>query len=113
MIIEISLRTKNPGTVLQAGMDFISQSVGDNLEWKEQKPYGDYNVECDIPEEDIMPMLNKLVEKYPDLHIYARYSYDIREDDSSAQWWATTTIRTEHQKDGTTTLVRDSSTNWF
>lgn len=113
MTIQISIKARDEHSILEKGMEYINQSVKDTLQWNKDKIYNYYQTECDIPEENILPLFNELIKKYPSLDIFALYSYSIREEDRSAQWWVTTTIKTEHHPDGTTTLSTDSNTNWF
>lgn len=111
--ISISMRGKNTDTVLKVAMERINQAVEDQSQWKRHKNYDCFQIECDMSEEEIIPIFNKLIAEYPMLDIYAGYSYPIREDDRSAQWWRTIKIETEHHPDGTAALCMDSSTNWF
>lgn len=62
-------------------------------------------------ESEIIRVFEELVKKYPELDIDAFYSYEIREDDRSAQWWTTVRIRTE-KEDGETKIVCSASTYW-
>lgn len=52
-----------------------------------------------------------LVKKHPGLSVEASYSYDVREGDTSAQWWGTTRIYSTTE-DGETKIVSSSSTYW-
>lgn len=62
-------------------------------------------------EKEITEVFEKLVERYPELDVEASYSYDVREDDRSAQWWGTTRIYSEREN-GVTKIVSSSSTYW-
>lgn len=64
-----------------------------------------------IGEEEITKVFEALVKKYPELHVEASYSYDVREDDRSAQWWGTTRIYSQREG-GETRIVSSSSTYW-
>nr|WP_300768078.1 hypothetical protein [uncultured Acetatifactor sp.] len=52
-----------------------------------------------------------LVKKHPGLSVEASYSYDVREGDTSAQWWGITRIYSTTE-DGETKIVSSSSTYW-
>lgn len=52
-----------------------------------------------------------LVKKHPGLSAEASYSYDVREGDTSAQWWGITRIYSTTE-DGETKIVSSSSTYW-
>lgn len=111
MNIKISIKAKNDA-VVQEAMTCINQAADDEPQW-ERDNYGYYETVCDAAENDILRVFNELIAKYPELNIFASYSQDIREDDSSAQWWRSTTIKTKHHPDGTATLDIDSGTYWF
>ena len=117
MNIRISIRAKKAvekaNEILEEGMKCISQAAKEKPQWKKHKIYDSYETECDVSEDDIIPVFEELIAKYPELDIYAIYSYEIREDDSSAQWWKTTNIKTKHHSDGTATLDIETGTYWF
>lgn len=113
MNIRISIKSEHNESILEAAMSCISRVAKGEPEWEKYKSYGGYEAECDVSEDEILPVFNELITKYPELDIFATYSEDIREDDSSAQWWRTTRIETEHHPDGTSTLDISSSTYWF
>ena len=52
-----------------------------------------------------------LVKMHPGLSTEASYSYDVKEGDTSAQWWGTTRIYSTTE-DGETKIVSSSSTYW-
>ncbi len=62
-------------------------------------------------EEEITGIFEELVKMYPELSVEASYSYDVREDDRSAQWWGVTRIYSEREN-GETKIVSSSSTYW-
>lgn len=51
------------------------------------------------------------MKKHPGLSAEASYSYDVREGDTSAQWWGITRIYSTTE-DGETKIVSSSSTYW-
>ena len=51
------------------------------------------------------------MKRHPGLSAEASYSYDVREGDTSAQWWGTTRIYSTTE-DGETKIVSSSSTYW-
>ncbi len=112
MKISIKSRDENKDAVLAEAMEAVARASSGETRWERDRTYGYHEAECDVSEKDIMPVLRALVEKNPELDIFAVDSEEIREDDSSAQWWRTTTIKTARRPDGTTELVRDSSTYW-
>lgn len=113
MNIQISIRVEDADAILEEGMKCIDRAARDKPHWKKDKIYGCYETECDVSENDIIPVFQELIEKYPELDIYALDSQDIREDDSSAQWWSTTKIKTERHPGEKTTLSVESGTYWF
>ena len=52
-----------------------------------------------------------LVKKHPGLSAEASYSYDVREGDTSAQWWETTGIYSTTEN-GESKIGSSSSTYW-
>lgn len=111
MTIHIGINAENADAILEEGMNCINRVSSDRPQWKKDN-YGYYKTECDVSENEILPVFKELIEKYSNLSIYATYSQEIREDDCSAQWWRSTTIKTEHHPEGTTLSI-DSSTYWF
>lgn len=112
MNIQISIKAEKKDAILEEAMESISQAAKEKPQWEKDKIYDCYKTECDVSEKDIMPVFNELIKKYPNLDIFAVYSQNIREDDTSAQWWSTTKIKTEHNPEGTTLSI-DSGTYWF
>lgn len=64
-----------------------------------------------VSEKEITKVFEELVKKYPQLDVEASDSYDVREDDRSAQWWGVTRIYAEREN-GETKIVSSSSTYW-
>lgn len=113
MNVHIRLYIQNGSAILEKGMAHINQAAAGCPQW-EKPAVGNYcETECDIPEKEILPILGELTEKYPLLDLWASYSREIREDDRSAQWWETITIKTERHPDGSASLVTDSGIHWF
>lgn len=113
MIIRITIGTQNDPAILEKGMAYINRAALGEPQWKEHCNCNYYETECDIPEKDILPVFNGLIAEYPPLDLYASYTYDIREDDHSAQWWERKTLKTERRPDGSTVLSTGSSIHWF
>ncbi len=112
MHIKISIKSENADAILGEGMECINRAAGDAPQWEKNELYHYYETECKVTENDIVPVFNGLIAKYPALDLYAVYTEDIREDDRSAQWWRTTTVTTEHHPEGSK-LSFESSTYWF
>ncbi|HCT90655.1 MAG TPA: hypothetical protein DF613_04615 [Lachnospiraceae bacterium] len=113
MTIRIRIRTQKEGTVPEKAMAHINRAAAGCPQWEKPAAGNCCETECDIPEKEILPILGELTEKYPLLDLWASYSHEIREDDRSAQWWETKTIKTERHPDGSASLVTDSSIHWF
>ena len=113
MEVQISLSTKDKIENLEKGIEYLSSHSKNDPKWEKDQIYGSFKADCFFLEEKILDILKGLIEQYPQLNLFASYSFDIREEDDSAQWWRTVTIKTNHHSDGTTTLDVDSSTNWF
>lgn len=62
-------------------------------------------------EKEVTEVFEKLVERFPELELEASFSYDVREDDRSAQWWGITRIYSQREN-GETKIVSSSSTYW-
>lgn len=112
MNIQIRMKKENADTILAEAMECINRAAGGKPQWKKDNIYHCYETECDAAKKDIVPVFNELIAKYPALDIFALCSEDIREDDSSAQWWRTTKIMTKHHPDGTAELSTTSDTYW-
>jgi len=112
MNIQISSCAKNADVILKEGMERISEAAKDKPQWKKDQNFHRYNAECDVSENDMIPVFRELIAKYPELDIFASCSHSVREDDRSAQWWSTTTIKTERHRGEAKTLSIDTSTYW-
>lgn len=88
---------------------FLQEFSDKEFEWKCSDTR--ITTSLQVSEQEIVRVFKELVKKYPELNVEAVYSYDIREDDRSAQWWSTTRICSE-KEDGETKIVRSSSTYW-
>lgn len=113
MTVHIRIHVPNGNTVPEEGMARINRAAAGCPQWEKHGSGGVCETTCDIPEKDILPLLNDLAEKYPLLDLWAAYSCEIRENDRSAQWWETKTIQTERRPDGSASLVTDSRIHWF
>lgn len=110
MDILISAYGENASLVLENVKTYFSQEFSDKeFTWKRSGPI--LTTSLDTGENEITKVFEELVGKYPELDVSASYSYDVREDDRSAQWWGTTRIYSEKQ-DGETKIVSSSSTYW-
>lgn len=112
MKISIKIQGENKDAILAEAMEAITRAASGETQWEEDRRYGYHEAECGVSVKTILPVLRALVEKYPKLSIFAMDSEEIREDDSSAQWWRTTKITAERRPDGTTELKIDSGTYW-
>lgn len=112
MNISIKIQDENKDAILAEAMEAISRAASGETQWERDRIYGSQEAECDISEAAALEVFRALIEKYPKLSIFAVDSEEIREDDSSAQWWRTTKISTRRRPDGTTELTVDSGTYW-
>lgn len=112
MKISIKIQDENKDAILAEAKEAIGRAASGETRWEEDGRYGYQEAECAVPVKDILPVLRALVDKYPKLSVFAMDSEEIREDDSSAQWWRSTTIKTVRRPDGTTELDIDSGTYW-
>lgn len=112
MNISINISDGNRDAILAEAMQAISGAAAGEPEWKRDRIYGSMESECDISETAALEVFRALIAKYPKLRILAMDAEEIREEDSSAQWWRSTTIKTVCRPDGTTELVRDCGTYW-
>lgn len=88
---------------------FAKKFPEEELNWKCSGTVLTTSLQTD--EEEITRIFEELVKIYPELSVKASYSYDVREDDTSAQWWGVTSIYSE-EENGETKIFRDSSTYW-
>lgn len=112
MQISIKVRDENKDGILAEAMEAITRAASGEVQWEKDRRYGCHEAECNVSVKGILPVFRELTAKYPKLDIFAMDCEGIREDDSSAQWWRTTKITTEHRPDGTTELKIDSGTYW-
>lgn len=110
MDILICTHEENASSILENVRAYFSQEFPEEeLEWKCTETR--LTVSLSAEEQEITRAFEELVEKYPGLQVEASYSYDVREDDRSAQWWGTTKIYSE-KENGETKIVSSSSTYW-
>ncbi|MCQ2466963.1 MAG: hypothetical protein MJ166_05550 [Clostridia bacterium] len=68
--------------------------------------------EIDFGYGDIKGVFQNMIDEIPDISdVYATYSYSVREDDSSAEWWGTSTVCSQ-KVDGKLVLIENESTGW-
>ena len=110
MDILICTHEKDASLVFENVKAFFLQKFSDRVfAWERSGTILKTSLQAD--EKEITEAFEKLVERYPELDVEASYSYDIREDDRSAQWWGTTRIYSEREN-GETKIVSGSSTYW-
>lgn len=110
MDIVISSHEKDPSLIFESVRDYFSQEFPmEKFAWKCSGPV--LTISLPVGEKEITAVFEVLVKKHPQLHVEASYSYDVREDDRSAQWWGTTRIYSE-EENGETKIVSSSSTYW-
>lgn len=110
MDILISTREKDPSPILANVEDYFSREFPDvDFAWKRSGAM--LTASLDISEEEITRAFEALVKTCPQLNVEAYYSYDVREGDSSAQWWGTTRIYSVRE-DGEVRIVSSSNTYW-
>ena len=110
MNIIVYTHEENASSVLNNVKDYFSQEFPEE-EIKWETTHTMLRTSLPISETEITRVFEELVKKYPQLDVEASYSYDIREDDRSAQWWGTTNIYSEWE-DGEVQIVSRSSTYW-
>lgn len=111
MDILIYTHGKDAPSILEGVKNYFSQEFPDKVfEWKDSGTILSTS-SPQMSETEITGAFEELVKKYPGLHVEASYSYDVREDDRSAQWWGVTRISSERE-DGETSIVSSSSTYW-
>lgn len=110
MDIIIRIHDKNASVIFEnIKACFLQEFPDKEFEWKRTGTV--YTTKLQEGGEEIVRIFEELVERYPELDVEASYSYDVREGDTSAQWWGTTRIYSE-RKDGKTEIVSSSSTYW-
>lgn len=110
MDIVISSHEKDSSLIFKSVRDYFSQEFPmEKFEWKCSGSA--LAISLPVDEKEITDVFEELVKIYPQLHVEASYSYDVREDDRSAQWWGTTRIYSE-KENGETKIVSSSNTYW-
>lgn len=110
MDIMICTHDKDASSVLEGVKVYFSQAFpAEQFVWEESGTI--LTGSLSVSEKEITGVFEELVKRYPRLKVEASYSYDVREDDRSAQWWGTKRIYSE-QEDGETKIVSSSSTYW-
>lgn len=110
MDILICTHEKDPSPAFDSVEAYFSREFPDAaLSW--QRSGTVLTASLDTSGEAIARAFEALVKKHPGLSAEASYSYDVREGDTSAQWWGTTRIYSTTE-DGETKIVSSSSTYW-
>lgn len=110
MKILICTHEKDASPVIEGVEAYFSQKFpAQELAWDRTERI--LTVDLSADEEEITRVFEELVKRYPGLKVEASYSYDVREDDRSAQWWGTTRIYSQ-KENGETKIVSSSSTYW-
>ncbi len=110
MDILICAHDKDASAIYEDVKAYFSREFPDAaLSWKRSGSL--LTTSMDISEAEITRAFEALVKSYPRLDVKAFCSYDVREDDRSAQWWGTTEIHSTTE-DGETKIVSSSSTYW-
>ncbi len=110
MDILICTHEKDPSPTLEGVKAYFSQ-LFPTEEFKWEGFGTTLAIVLPIGKKDIIGAFEELVKRYPGLKVEASYSYDVREDDRSAQWWGTTRIYSK-EENGETKIVSSSSTYW-
>lgn len=79
------------------------------FEWKHSGTI--FSTSKQLDEKEITRVFEELVNAYPKLKVEASCSYNVREDDRSAQWWNTVRIYSE-KRNGETKILCSTSTYW-
>lgn len=110
MDVFITAWRRDASPVLEEIKSYFADRFPDmDLEWKRAGAMIRTSLSTD--EETITAVFRELIGRYQDLEVEARYSFDIREDDRSAQWWETVRIYSE-EEDGETRIFRSSDVYW-
>ena len=110
MDILICTHEKDASAIYEAVKAYFSREFPDAaLSWKHSGSM--LTTSLDTGEAKITRVFEALVKSWPRLDVKAFYSYDVREDDNSAQWWGTTEIYSTTE-DGETRIASSSSTYW-
>lgn len=110
MNILICSHEKDPSSTFESVKAYFRQRFpAEDFEWKCTGAI--LSVSLPAGEKDVISAFEELVKIYPELEVEASCSYDVREDDRSAQWWGTTRIYSKREN-GETKIVSSSSTYW-
>lgn len=110
MDIVIGSYEEDPSLIFKSVKDYFSQKFPtEKFEWKRSGSV--LTISLPVDEKEIAEVFEELVKKHPELNVEASYSYDVREDDRSAQWWGTTRIYSK-KENGEIKIVSSSSTYW-
>lgn len=110
MNILVSIHEKESSLVLEWVKAYFLQEFPDKkLEWRGSGTM--LSISLPIGEKEITRIFEELVKRYPKLNVEASCSYEVREDDRSAQWWGTTKIYSQREN-GEIRIVSSSSTYW-
>lgn len=114
MDIFITVRGEDSENTAKDVIEQINTSADAILDWKiEHVGESIYcNAICDNHVGTVIQTFENLLELYPALDISASYSYTVREEDRSANWFVVEEMRTEYKEDGTAYLKRSSGTYW-
>lgn len=114
MEIYLSCKAENAEQVLQSAMDAINVCAEKTLDWKVERFGKCFNGKtvCYNNETKIEALFDKFLEQFPELDIDASYSFDVREDDYSANWFGYATVKTAVREDGTKYLDKSCGTYW-
>lgn len=110
MDVFIYTQEKDSSLTFENVKSYFSQEFSDKeFEWKCSNTM--IATSFNISEKEIIKVFEELIKNYPNLNVEASYSYDVRENDRSAQWWGTTKIYSQ-KEDGEIKIVSSSSTYW-
>lgn len=114
MNITIISREENNEEIINDITRKINQTAARELDWKiEHIGKAIFLSTCCYKNEtQIESLFDEILKLYPKIDINASYSYSIREDDGSADWWETVSISTVENSDGTRYLDKSCSTYW-
>lgn len=110
MDILICTHEKDSSLIFEGVKEYFSQEFPEeSLEWRCRG--GAIATSLSAGEREITRVFEALVKQYPGLDVEASCSYEVREDDRSAQWWGITKIYSE-EEGGEIKIVSSSSTYW-
>ena len=87
----------------------FKKALDKEIDWKIK----DFSISADVEmyEGKAQEIFEKLLDRFPDIDFYGSYSISVREEDRSAQWWETYTIKSA-VKDGRKVIKTSCSTGW-